>query len=197
LLYPNFGPKNTNQTFLSCISSHLICLWSIAFFFAFYFNVICKIHMQGYSSHFLCQNFFQSFKNLLESFQIVWISPCFILCQNPFQNLHLKSFWVSFAPRGILVFSSVRTLFKSWKIVSESFNVAYMSLWFNSLLKIHFKTRIWVIFSRFSPRGILVISHEISAERYFKVPHLSHWFVLVRFVNFNRFTLRLVKFTNF
>jgi hypothetical protein len=36
----------------------------------------------------------------------------------------------------------------------------------------------------FSPRGILVISHEISAERYFKVPHLSHWFVLVRFVKF-------------
>jgi hypothetical protein len=36
----------------------------------------------------------------------------------------------------------------------------------------------------------LVISHEISAERYFKVPHLGHWFVLVRFVNFRRSTLR-------
>ena len=26
MLYPNFGPKNTNQFFLSCILSHLICL---------------------------------------------------------------------------------------------------------------------------------------------------------------------------
>jgi hypothetical protein len=44
----------------------------------------------------------------------------------------------------------------------------------------------------------LVISHEISAERgYFKVPHLGHWFVLVRFVNFNRFTLRYFPITNF
>jgi hypothetical protein len=31
----------------------------------------------------------------------------------------------------------------------------------------------------------LVISHEILAERgYFKVAHLGHWFVLVRFVKF-------------
>jgi hypothetical protein len=44
----------------------------------------------------------------------------------------------------------------------------------------------------------LVFSHEISAERgYFKVPHLGHWFVLVRFVNFNRFTLRYLPVTNF
>jgi hypothetical protein len=44
----------------------------------------------------------------------------------------------------------------------------------------------------------LAISHEISAERgYFKVPHLGHWFVLVRFVNFSRSTLRLFQITFF
>jgi hypothetical protein len=44
----------------------------------------------------------------------------------------------------------------------------------------------------------LVISHEILAERgYFKVPHLGHWFILVRFVNFICFTLRSFQFTNF
>jgi hypothetical protein len=78
--------------FFSCITSHLNCLWSITSSSAFYFNIVCKTHTEGYFGHFLCQNFFQSFKNLFESFQIVWISLHFNSMSKSILKLHLKSF---------------------------------------------------------------------------------------------------------
>ena len=85
------------QFFFSCIISHLICLWSITSFSAFYFNVICKIHIEGYFSHFLHSIHFNPW-NLFESFKLVCISPCFNLMSKFISKISVESFFSQFSP---------------------------------------------------------------------------------------------------
>ena len=109
------------QFFFSCIISHLICLWSIASFSAFYFNIVCKIHIEGYFSHFLHLTHFYPWK-LFESFKLVCISPCFNLMSKFISKKYqLGHFLVSIAPRGILVISYVKSSFSLLKICLSPF----------------------------------------------------------------------------